>query len=49
MICQLHQLQADLIPGRAKKALSAAQAQALLGRIRPRIRPGRPAAGSPPS
>jgi transposase len=36
MICQLHQLLADLIPGGAKKALSAAQARALLGRIRPR-------------
>jgi hypothetical protein len=36
MICQLHQLLADLIPGGAKKALSAAQARALLARIRPR-------------
>ena len=32
MICQLHQLLADLIPGGAKKALSAAQAKALLAR-----------------
>jgi transposase len=36
MICQLHQLLADLIPGGAKKALSAARARALLARIRPR-------------
>ncbi len=36
MICQLHQLLADLIPGGAKKSLSAAQAQALLSRVRPR-------------
>jgi transposase len=49
MICQLHQLLADLIPGGAKKALSAAQARALLARIRPRDRPGRPAAASPRS
>jgi transposase len=36
MICQLHQLLAELIPGGAKKSLSAAQARALLARIRPR-------------
>jgi transposase len=36
MICQLHQLLADLIPGGAKKSLSAAQARALLARVRPR-------------
>jgi transposase len=36
MICQLHQLLAELIPGGAKKALSAAQARVLLGRVRPR-------------
>jgi hypothetical protein len=36
MICQLHQLLADLIPGGAKKSLSAAQARDLLGRVRPR-------------
>jgi hypothetical protein len=36
MICQLHQLLADLIPGGAKKALSAAQARALLAKVRPR-------------
>ena len=36
MICQLHQLLADLIPGGAKKALSAAQARVLLARVRPR-------------
>jgi hypothetical protein len=49
MVCQLHQLLADLIPGGAKKALSAAQARALLARIRPRDPAGGPAAGSPPS
>jgi transposase len=36
MVCQLHQLLADLIPGGAKRSLSAAQAWALLARIRPR-------------
>jgi transposase len=36
MICQLHQLLAGLIPGGAKKALSAAQARALLAKVRPR-------------
>ena len=36
MVCQLHQLLADLIPGGAKKSLSAAQARALLARVRPR-------------
>jgi len=40
MICQLRQLLADLIPGGAKKSLSAAQARALLGRVRPRDRAG---------
>ena len=37
MICQLL---ADLIPGGAKKALSAAKARVLLGRVRPRDRAG---------
>jgi transposase len=36
MICQLHRLLLELIPGGAKKALSAAQAKALLARVRPR-------------
>ena len=36
MICQLHQLLLELIPGGAKKALSAAQARVLLARVRPR-------------
>ena len=36
MICQLHQLLAELIPGGAKKSLSAARARALLARVRPR-------------
>jgi transposase len=41
MICQLHQLLLELIPGGAKKALSAAQAKALLARVRPRDPAGR--------
>jgi transposase len=36
MISQLHRLLLELIPGGAKKALSAAQAKALLTRVRPR-------------
>jgi transposase len=35
MICQLHRLLLELIPGGAKRALSAAQARALLARVRP--------------
>jgi hypothetical protein len=41
MICQLHQLLLELIPGGAKKALSAAQAKVLLARVRPRDLAGR--------
>jgi len=41
MICQLHRLLLELIPGGAKKALSAAQAKALLARVRPRDAAGR--------
>ncbi len=36
MISQLHQLLLELIPGGAKRALSAAQAKVLLARVRPR-------------
>jgi hypothetical protein len=36
MISQLHQLLLELIPGGAKKNLSAAQAKALLAKVRPR-------------
>ena len=36
MVSQLHQLLLELIPGGAKKSLSAAQAKALLARVRPR-------------
>ncbi|NYF57302.1 transposase [Micromonospora purpureochromogenes] len=36
MVSQLHQLLLDLIPGGAKKSLSAAQAKALLATVRPR-------------
>ena len=41
MISQLHQLLPGLIPGGAKKDLSAAQARALLARIRPRDAAGK--------
>ena len=41
MISQLHQLLLELIPGGAKKALSAAQARALLARVRPRDAAGK--------
>jgi len=41
MISQLHQLLLELIPGGAKKALSAAQARALLARVRPRDEAGK--------
>ena len=36
MVAQLHQLLLELIPGGAKKALSAAQAKAILAKVRPR-------------
>jgi transposase len=36
MVSQLHQLLLELIPGGAHKSLSAAQAKALLARVRPR-------------
>ncbi|WP_244236541.1 IS110 family transposase [Micromonospora violae] len=36
MVSQLHQLLLELIPGAAKKSLSAAQARALLATVRPR-------------
>ena len=36
MISQLHRVLLELIPGGAKKDLSAAQAKALLGKVRPR-------------
>jgi transposase len=41
MICQLHRLLLELIPGGAKKALSAAQAKTLLARVRPRDAAGK--------
>ena len=41
MVCQLHQLLLELIPGGAKKSLSAAQAKALLAKVRPRDAAGR--------
>src|SRR6186713_977258 len=36
MVSQLHQLLLELIPGGAKRSLSAAQAKALLATVRPR-------------
>ena len=41
MIAQLHQLLLELIPGGAKKDLSAAQAKALLAKVRPRDAAGK--------
>jgi transposase len=41
MICQLHQLLLELIPGGAKKDLSAAQAKAPLARVGPRDAAGK--------
>jgi len=41
MVSQLHHLLLELIPGGAKKDLSAAQAKALLAQVRPRDLPGK--------
>jgi hypothetical protein len=41
MVCQLHQLLLELIPGGAKKDLSARQARALLANVRPRDAAGK--------
>jgi transposase len=41
MVSQLHQLLPGLIPGGAQKSLSAAQARALLARVRPRDAAGK--------
>jgi transposase len=41
MVSQLHQLMLELIPGGAKKNLSAAQAKALLAKVRPRDAAGK--------
>ena len=41
MVSQLHQLLLELIPGGAKKDLSAAQAKALLTKVRPRDEAGK--------
>lgn len=41
MIAQLHHLLLELIPGRAKKDLSAAQAKAMLAKVRPRDAAGK--------
>jgi hypothetical protein len=49
MVCQLHQLLLELIPGGAKKDLPAAQARKLLAGVRPAMLPARPASGTPGS
>jgi hypothetical protein len=49
MISQLHQLLLELIPGGAKKDLSAAQAKPLLAKVRPRDEPRKARRRSPPS
>jgi transposase len=41
MVCQLHHLLLELIPGGAKKDLSAAQAKVLLAKVRPRDAAGK--------
>jgi transposase len=41
MVSQLHQLLLELIPGGAQKSLSAAQAKALLAKVRPRDAAGK--------
>jgi transposase len=46
---RLHRLLAELIPGTAKKDLTALQAKSILASVRPRVTsPGKLAAGSPP-
>ena len=41
MVAQLHRILLELIPGGAKKQLSAAQAKVLLGKVRPRDTAGK--------
>jgi len=41
MVSQLHALRLELLPGGAKKDLSAAQAKALLAKVRPRDQVGK--------
>ena len=48
MICQLRRLLLVLIPGGAKKALSASRAKALLARVLPRDPAGQALGGSLP-
>jgi hypothetical protein len=49
LVAQLHHLLLELIAGGAKKDLSAAQAWALLAKVRPRDIAGRPGVALPPS
>jgi hypothetical protein len=49
MVAQLHHLLLELIPGGAKKDLSAAQAKALLAKVRPRDAAGKARRASPRS
>jgi hypothetical protein len=46
MVCQLYVLLLELLPGGAKKDLSAAQARKLLSGVRPKTWPGRHASVS---
>ena len=47
VVNRLHRLLLELLPGGAKKFLSARQARALIATVRPRDLATRPAAGSP--
>jgi transposase len=48
-VSQLHRILLEMLPGGAKKYLSAAQAKALLSTVRPRLRLVRRVGGSPQS
>jgi transposase len=49
VVSQLHQLLLELIPGGAKKDISAAQAKVLLAKVRPRDLAGKTVDVSPRS
>jgi hypothetical protein len=49
VLFRLHALLLELIPGGAKKYLSAAQAKVLLAAVRPATAPARPVDGSRPN
>ncbi len=48
VISRLHRLLLELLPGGAKKYLSARQARAIIAAVRPRDLVGKTRAGSPP-